>query len=77
MLYIVVHKYNIFTPQSFTSLEQASEYLAARANTQSFVVLTLDVDSNTNVVRKVVHSEVSRYASAQNVFEKISIDSKV
>jgi hypothetical protein len=74
MIYTVIHKYANLDARSFRNTVDAAKYLAAQANTNSFVLISLDIDEDTGETRSILTSEVPRYATVQNILQNIDVD---
>ena len=74
MVYTVVHKYAWIVPQSFRRATDAATHLAKQNNTNSFVIVVMDVNEGTGEVLSIFTSQVPRYASAENILRNIKVD---
>ena len=53
MVYTVVHKYAWIVPQSFRRATDAAKHLAKQTNTNSFVIVVMDVNEGTGEVLSI------------------------
>ena len=77
MVYTVIHKYAYYAARSFRRALDAANYLTSQVNTNSFVIVVLDIDESTGETRSIITCEVPRYASVQNILQKIEVDCTV